>query len=189
MSLIRLSRALAAACLLASAVAGADGQRVQFLGHHSEVPASWVPEEVTSSMRLLQFAIPGEGEAGSGQFVLYYFGPGQGGSVEANVERWRSQFSRPDGAEVEAVVTPLEGSAMPATLVELEGSYARSVGMGQVGEVLPDRMLLAGVVETPQGNLHPQLHGPAELVKGQREAFIAFLRGITVDPKAKGTAH
>lgn len=181
MSHSRIARALFVALLLAGAAAGADGQRVQFLGHHSVVPASWVPQEVTSSMRLLQFEVPGQGESEAGQFVLYYFGPGQGGSVEANVERWRSQFSRPDGAEVEAVVTSLEGSAMPATLVELEGSYARSVGMGQVGDVLPDRMLLAGVVETPEGNLHPQLHGPAELVKGQREAFIAFMRGISPD--------
>jgi len=175
-------RALFAALLLTSAPAGAEGQRVEFLGHHSEVPAGWVPQPVVSRMRLLQFEVPGEAGVESGQFVLYYFGPGQGGSVEANVERWRSQFSRPDGAEVEAVIARLEGAILPATLVELEGSYARSVGMGQVGEVLPDRMLLAAVVETPQGNLHPQLHGPADLVRGQREAFIAFLRGIAAAP-------
>ena len=183
MSLSRSARALFVALSLTSAVVGAEGQRVQFLGHHSEVPADWVPQEVTSSMRLLQFEVPGQGESGAGQFVLYYFGPGQGGSVEANVERWRSQFSRPDGSEVEAVITRLEGASLPATLVELEGSYARSVGMGQVGDVLPDRMLLAGVVETPQGNLYPQLHGPAELIRGQRDAFIALLRGISADPK------
>jgi hypothetical protein len=72
-------------------------------------------------------------------------------------------------------------SQMPATLVELEGSYARGVGVGPSGEVQPDRMLLAAVVETPKGNLYPQLHGPAELVKSQRADFIAFLKGIATD--------
>jgi hypothetical protein len=163
-----------------AAVTAAEGQRVQFLGLHSQLPADWVPEEVASSMRVLQFGIPGGGEGEDVQFVAYYFGPNQGGSLDANVARWKSQFSKPDGGEVEPVITPLKG-AFPASLVELEGSYARGVGMGQAGEVLTDRMLLAAVVETPKGNLYPQIHGPAAAVKGLRDAFVAFVEGINPD--------
>jgi hypothetical protein len=163
--------------LLTVSLAWAAGQTVSFQGLTSEVPAEWASGQPSSTMRLLQFDIQvADGRSGA-QFVVYYFGPGQGGSLDANLERWVSQFSGPDGRPVEPVVTPLK-STMPATLVELRGSYARGVGMGPTGDALPDRMLLAAVVETPQGNLYPQLHGPAELVAAQREAFIGFIEGI-----------
>ncbi|MGE5152830.1 MAG: hypothetical protein ACM3ST_02340 [Bdellovibrio bacteriovorus] len=170
-------RLLAASLLLTAGLAWAAGQTVSFSGLTSEVPSEWVGTQPSSTMRLLQFDIPGAGGGEGAQFVVYYFGPGQGGSLDANLERWASQFRGPEGKPVEPVVTPLK-STMPATLVELRGSYARNVGMGQSGEALPDRMLLAALVETPDGNLYPQLHGPADLVTAQRPAFIAFIEGI-----------
>jgi hypothetical protein len=72
-------------------------------------------------------------------------------------------------------------SEMPATLVELSGDYARGAGMGPVGDALPDRMLLAAVVDTPQGRLFPQLHGPEATVSAQRDAFVAFIKGIRAE--------
>jgi hypothetical protein len=171
---------LAAFSLLVSTVAaGADEwQEVQFLGMKSKVPTDWVSEPVTSSMRVLQFAVSGGEGSDDVQFVVYYFGPKQGGSVEANLARWKSQFSRPDGKEVEPQVSTLEDARFPATLIELEGIYARGVGMGPQGEALPERMLLAAVLESPQGNIYPQLHGPASAVKGARAAFVAFIQAI-----------
>jgi hypothetical protein len=173
-----------AACsllLAASSTAAAEGQNVQFLGMHSQLPAAWVPEKPVSSMRVLQDKVPGAQDKEGAQFVVYYFGLGQGGSLEANVARWKSQFSRPGGGEVEPVVTKVEGSKMPATLVELRGSYARGMGMGQEGKVVPDQMLLAAVVETPKGNLYPQLHGPAEVVAKERQSLVRFIKAIELD--------
>jgi hypothetical protein len=171
---------LIAVLLLIPVIALAEPQRVELLGMASEVPSGWVASEPSSSMRLAQFQVPAAGGGDTGddaEMVVYYFGPGQGGSVEANVERWVSQFSRPDAEPVEPVITELEGE-LPATLVELRGSYARGVGIGPGGESLPDRMLLAAVVETPEGNLYPQLHGPAAVVASAREAFVAFVEGL-----------
>ncbi len=158
-----------------------DDQQVQLLGLTSKVPASWVPQQSASDMRLLQFQVPGAEGSDGAEFIVYYFGPNQGGSVEANVARWQSQFSKPDGGEVEPVISALEG-AQPATLVELEGSYARSIGMGQTVDAQAERMLLAAVVETVKGNLYPQLHGPADLVKAQRAGFVAFVEDLTAEP-------
>jgi hypothetical protein len=155
-----------------------EWQGVQFLGMKSKVPAEWVGQPVTSSMRVLQFAVPGGEGSEAVQFVVYYFGPKQGGSVAANLARWKSQFSSPDGGQVEPRVSTLEDSRLPATLVELEGTYARGVGMGPQGAALAERMLLAAVVESPDGNLYPQLHGPAPAVKNARSAFVAFVAGI-----------
>jgi len=175
-----LSLLLATTAAVTAAEGQPERQQVQFVGLHSQLPANWVAEDVASSMRVLQFRVPGSTEGNDANFVVYYFGPGQGGSLDANVARWKSQFSKPDGGEVEPITTPLKGD-FPATLVELEGSYARGMGMGQSGEVLPNRMLLAAVVESPKGNLYPQLHGSAAVVKGLRNAFVAFVEGIASD--------
>jgi hypothetical protein len=172
--------------LLTAAISGADEwQRVQFLGMKSKVPADWVSEPVTSSMRVLQFAVPGGKGSDAVQFVVYYFGPRRGGSVEANLARWKSQFSSPDAGEVEPRVSTLEHAKLPATLIELEGTYARGVGIGPQGAALPERMLVAAVVESPKGNLYPQLHGPATTVKDARAGFVAFVEAIEPEPPAE----
>ena len=173
---------LIAAPLLAMAAGSAGAETVYFIGLKGEVPEHWQAEQPGSNMRLLQYSVPEERGGEGAQFILYYFGFGQGGNLRDNLERWQSQFSNPDGTAVEPLVSEIEQAALPAVLVELRGSYARGVGMGPVGEALPDRMLLAGLVESPKGNLYPQLHGPAAFVSGQRDAFIAFIRSIAPDP-------
>ncbi|HSO82822.1 hypothetical protein [Thiocapsa sp.] len=180
MSIVLRSLLIAPVLLAGSATVSAD-QAVTFLTYQSSVPDAWVAETPKSEMRQLQFKIPAPpgGEGGDGaEFVVYFFGPGQGGTLDANIERWQSQFQGPDGAPVEPTVTQIGTETIPATLVELRGSYGRSVGMGPGDEVQADRMLLAGVVESPEGNLYPQMHGPAELVAAQREGFVAFVKGI-----------
>ena len=169
----------------------ADTQPVELLGMHSSVPADWQAQQPESNMRLAQFAVPAAdpGEGDGAEMVVYYFGPTQGGSVEANVERWQSQFTGPDGGSVEPEITELStrlGDDFAATLVSLRGSYARGVGMGPSGDALADRMLLAGIVETPEGNLYPQLHGPAALVAAQRPAFVGFIEGLIRAPASAG---
>lgn len=179
-----MSRPLARLLLLLVLAAGpclADGQSVTFLDITSSVPADWVANEPSSGMRLLQFTVPADDAGDAAQLVVYYFGPGQGGSLEANVARWSSQFSADDDP-VEPVITPLNGN-FPATLVELTGNYARGVGVGSASDALPNRTLLAGVVETPRGNLYPQLHGPAALVAKHRAAFVRFITKMRPVPR------
>lgn len=164
-------------------------QPVELLGLRSAVPAHWQAQPPQSDMRLAQFSVPGPGAeadtAGGAEMVVYYFGPTQGGTLEANVERWQSQFTGPDGGPVEPEITEL-GGHLEATLVSLRGNYARGVGMGPGDNALPERMLLAGIVETPQGKLYPQLHGPSALVAAERPAFVAFIEGMVPLAQAGG---
>ncbi len=164
-------------------------QPVELLGLRSAVPAHWQAQPPQSDMRLAQFSVGDPGAeadtAGGAEMVVYYFGPTQGGTLEANVERWQSQFTGPDGGPVEPEITELGGN-FEATLVSLRGSYARGVGMGPGDTALSDRMLLAGIVETPEGKLYPQLHGPADLVAAERPAFVAFIGGLAPVAQADG---
>src|SRR5690349_11175022 len=62
------------------------------------VPAGWIEEPRTSSMRVAQYKLPkAPADSEDASLVLYYFGQGQGGSAAANVERWVGQMKQADG--------------------------------------------------------------------------------------------
>ena len=151
---------------------------VEFLGLTAPLPEAWIEEQPSSSMRLAQFTIPGGENRGDAKLVLYYFGQGQGGSAEANIARWKSQFTTANGGAVNPSVETLAVSGMPVTLVEIRGDYARSVGMGAIATPEPDQILLATIAETPRGNVYIQLYGPAQAVAAQRAAYLHFIRNI-----------
>ena len=163
-----------ASALALGACAAPAEQPVSLLEYEAVAPSAWDVRPPENSMRLTEF------DAGDGaEVVVFYFGPGQGGSAEANVARWESQFAGPEGAPVSADVSTLDGAAFPTTVAELGGAYSRTVGMGMAsGDAEPDQALVAAVVETPQGNLFPQLFGPREAVAAERDAFLRFLRSI-----------
>src|SRR5216683_585226 len=63
-----------------------------------KVPDGWVVEHPTSSMRVAQYKLAkADGDSDDASLVLYYFGQGQGGSTEANIDRWINQMQQPDG--------------------------------------------------------------------------------------------
>lgn len=163
-----------ASVLLLLACAGPSESPLTLLEYRATAPAGWEARAPESSMRLAEF------DAGEGaDVVVFYFGPGQGGSAEANVQRWEAQFTGPDGGVVSAEVGTLEGVAFTTTVAELEGAYDRGLGMGVTpDEPEPDQALVAAVVETPQGSLFPQLFGPRHAVAAERAAFLEFVRSI-----------
>jgi len=169
---------LAASPPTASPPAKSGVVSVPLLDLTAPVPTSWVSQPPASSMRLAQFRVPDAGGFGDAEFVVFYFGPGQGGSVDANITRWESQFTAPNGKPVKAIVQHLTVSRMPVTTVELTGTYARGVGMGPAGAPTPDQTLLVAVLETPRGNLTLQLHGPHATVAANREALWILVQGI-----------
>jgi hypothetical protein len=117
-------------------------------------------------------------DGGMAEVVVYYFGKGQGGSIDANLERWHSQFSNPDGSPVQEKRTTLAG-AFPITVAEYRGTYARGVGTGSDADAArPNNMLIAVVAETPRGTLFFQCFGPIARVEAQREAYLQFAQGL-----------
>ncbi len=171
------ARWLAALALsFAAAAAAQDGRpRLEVLGYSGPVPASWQREQPSSSMRLAQFRLPGEPEA---HLVVYFFGAGQGGTVEMNVARWSAQFSGPGGAAVTPEVHVRRDADPRVTLVRLAGDYRRGVGAASGAASLPDHVLLAAIIETPRGTAFVQLYGPRATVQRHDEAFGAFLDGL-----------
>ncbi|HSD60271.1 MAG TPA: hypothetical protein VLC55_05395, partial [Burkholderiales bacterium] len=110
--------------------------------------------------------------------VVFYFGKGGGGTMEANVQRWESQFTTPDGKPVKAVQRKSKAGGMAVSWAELNGTYARGVGMGQESTAKPNQTLLAAVVETPQGNITFHLYGAKASVANARKAFEAMVGSL-----------
>lgn len=175
----RLLPALAAALVAAAPLAPAAAQQpATFLGYTTTVPTGWSSATPSSSMRLAQYVIPGAPGSVPVEVVVYFFGPGQGGDPAANMERWHSQFSNPDGSPVQEVVTH-ERTTFPITFVEYRGTYARGVGTGSsAADARPNHLLLAAIAETPKGSLFVQCFGPVAATEAQRAAFRAFVLGL-----------
>jgi hypothetical protein len=165
---------LAGVLLCASTVASAQAT-VTMLDYKTTVPAGWTPRTPSSSMRLAEYTIGGPGGA---EVVAYFFGQGQGGNVAANLERWRSQFSTPDGSPVPETMTRDTTGAFPVTFAEFRGTYARGTGAGDAANAKPGQILLAGIAETPRGTIFVQLFGPADKVAAEREALKRFVKGL-----------
>jgi hypothetical protein len=155
------------------------------LGQKSElkfkVPAGWVEEERTSSMRVAQYKLlkaPGDAEDAS--LVLYYFGPGQGGSTTANIERWVSQMKQDDGAGARAAKDEqLVANGLKVTTVDVSGTYVAETAPGSGSfHDKPAYRLRAAVVETPNGSYFVKLVGPEKTVTQWNDSFLSYVRSF-----------
>lgn len=144
-----------------------------------DVPKDWRGVRTTSSMRLAQWSY------GSGcEVVVFYFGDGQGGSVEANLDRWYGQFEQPDGGSTRerAKVTKSSSGALTVTRADVQGTYAAPVRPGAAERHnKPDYRMIAAVVEGPSGPWFIRFLGPAKEVSTGESSFDAFLSSLRLE--------
>ncbi len=147
-----------------------------------KVPAGWTKEQPTSSMRAAQFQLPRvAGDAEDGSLVIFYFGPGQGGSTQANLDRWVAQFEQPDGSSSKdkAKMNSMTVNGMNVTLLDLSGTFTAEMNPGAGDrQNKPQSRMLAAVVETPKGPYFVKLVGPLKTVDKWEPEFTAFLNSF-----------
>lgn len=156
----------------------AKSDKLVIQGFASPVPAAWTPSQPSSTMRVAQFSLPAAADAEVGEMAVFYFPTGQGGSHEANIERWTSQFTSADGKPVMPKISASKSGDIAVTLVELQGTYARGVGMGPAGDAKPDQTLLVALVEIPIGRITLQTYGPSKTIAAQRDNFVKLAKGF-----------
>src|SRR5580704_19580275 len=125
------------------------------------MPPTWTAE-AQRPMRLATYRVSPDAECG-----VYYFGAGQGGSVDANLDRWVGQFLQADGKPSKAAAKiakrTIHGSEV--TTVDVSGAYT---GMGgptaQGGAAMPGYRMLGAIVEGPQGSIFFKFTGPEKTV-------------------------
>ena len=142
------------------------------------VPAGWIEEERTSSMRVAQYRLPRvAGDTEDASVVLYYFGQGQGGSAAANIERWIGQIKQAEGSS--AKEEHLEVNGLKLTTVDVAGIYTAETAPGS-GTFYnkPSYRLRAAVVETPRGSYYVKLVGPEKTVIQWNDSFLSYLKSF-----------
>lgn len=150
-----------------------------FLEYRTTVPVGWVAATPSSTMRLAEYRVSATNGVIPVEIVVYFFGPGQGGSSQANLDRWKNQFSNPTGGDVAETVRRDTTGAFPLTIAEYSGTYARGTGAGSSPDAARrGHKLIAVVAETPRGTLFFQCFGPVAAVDAQRAAYLQFVRGL-----------
>jgi hypothetical protein len=151
-----------------------DGSQVEVAGLRFDLPGVFRSEPPASPMRLFQATVAGE--SGPAELVVFHVGAGQGGTVEANFERWLAQIERPPGVEPERGTIPAVG--LEAHWVGAAGILLPSgMGMGPTTPQ-PGSRLLGAVVEGGEGPWFFKLTGPDATVAAARPAFLDLLRSL-----------
>jgi hypothetical protein len=137
-----------------------------------DLPQAWQSQPPSSAMRLAQATVPGPG--GPADLAVFFFGPGGGGPVDANIDRWVGQV---EGA---AKPTPetFETNGYKVTWVDVKGTLKPSgMGMGP-STPISDARLYGAVVEGPGGPWFFKAQGPDSTLGPQRDAFVALLKSV-----------
>ena len=133
-------------------------------------PESWEWVPPTSPMRKAQLSVPGKAGGLPAEVTFFHFGAGQGGSVQANVDRWFKQFS--DGytdAKTE------EAGNTTITFVKAEGTFASGMPGGP-STPMKDYALRGAILESSSGDVYVKMTGPKEVVKGAAPALEKMVR-------------
>ena len=145
-------------------------------------PDAWTVEKPTSDMRVAQYKLPkADGDSEDALLVVYYFGQGQGGSAQANIDRWINQVHQPDGqpSKERAKTETLTVNGLQVNTVDVTGNYA--------GGMSPDSApannksiyrLRAAVIETPKGSYFVKLTGPEKTVSHWDQAYDDYIKSF-----------
>ncbi|HKI85865.1 MAG TPA: hypothetical protein VKA53_03880 [Thermoanaerobaculia bacterium] len=143
---------------------------------HYTLPADWKTEKPASSMRLAQASIPGKG--GEGQLAIFYFGPGQGGTVDANIKRWENEIKPAPGTTPKT--ESFQVGSLKVTWVDASGTLMPSqMGMGPKQPQSGYR-LFGAVVEGAGGPWFLKAIGPSATLEAQRQAWLDMLHNLSI---------
>ncbi len=157
---------LAAIFTLASAVRAEEG-KLEVAGLNFKFDAPWTEAPTSGMFRAGTLAAKMEGLDAPLEAVFYHFpGPGGGGGVQANIDRWLGQFaSKPDSKTEE-----IEAGGKKITLVTATGTYNDGPPMG-AKTPRENYTLLAAIVPTEDSNIFIKLAGPKEAIAKVSEGF------------------
>jgi hypothetical protein len=139
-------------------------------------PDGWKSSGATS-MRAATYPVPPvAGDREGAECAVYFFGAGQGGSIQANIDRWEGQFKAPGGKPAPAKVAKIVVHGLPATTVDVSGEYSGMAGPTATSPVLvTGYRLLGAIVEGPGGNIFIKFTGPAKTVAASQPKFQQLL--------------
>ncbi|MFZ4484618.1 MAG: hypothetical protein ACOYOL_11635 [Chthoniobacterales bacterium] len=175
---MRCARVLLLACWgVLAPVHAADAPAFEAGGFNFPVPPGWVSVQPASPMRKAELQVPGPegtGQAGQATITVFHFGPGQGGTVAQNVDRWFGQFGGDREATGAATASETIGT-VPVTFARARGTFASGMPGGPTTP-LEGQALLGAILESPNGDVYLKMTGPVPTVEKAEPAFVQMIR-------------
>ena len=161
------------------------GTVVEIEGFKSKVPASWKEVELTEQQRnfgrIAQFTVPKhKDEKYDGEMYIFFF-KGGGGDAKANIDRWKGQFTAPEGKKVESKVEEMKVGETPVTYVDVQGTYKykkQPFNPNEKEELRPDYRLIGVIFDSKAGPYYIRFVGPAKTVADNKKGFDGWLKGL-----------
>ncbi len=168
-------------------MAAATAPRVVDLGSITlRVPGSWQRQHVSTPFRRAQYALPkAPGDTAPASFIVFFFGPGQGGSAEANIQRWIGMVRQPNGKDSHAVAHrgQIQRPGLRISTLDVSGTYMESPNPF-TSQVIPrpHSRMLAAVVEVTKphsaGSYFFRLVGPARTLAAAKPGWDALVASV-----------
>jgi hypothetical protein len=135
-------------------------------------PAGWQRKRPSSSFVVAELALPhAEGDDDDARLTVST----AGGSVEANVDRWKTQF---DPLTEEKPLETIDVAGMSVTLVDLSGDFNDARGPFAPAVQRPGYRMIAAIVPI-EGQLHfIKATGPKKTMATHAEAIQEFIRSV-----------
>lgn len=154
-------------------------------GVEMTVPKAWkeTPKEELSTMRLAQFAIPAaEGAKSGAEAIVFNFGPSQGGSVMANIERWLQQVTPDEDTHPE--LFQHETNGLKVTEVYTRGTVLPSTMGSGPKEPQADSALYGIIVEGAEaGNVFLKITGDRITIDAAKPAIATLVDSVKLVAK------
>ena len=133
-------------------------------------PETWGWVVPASPMRKAQLSVPAVDGSGSADVTFFHFGAGQGGSVQANVDRWLKQFSN---SQTDAKTERVGNTTV--TFVKAVGTFSSGMPGGPTTP-LKDYALRGAILESPAGDVYVKMTGPQAVVTLAEPALEKMIR-------------
>jgi len=154
----------------ASAVNAADPTEFTVGSFVFARPETWGWVVPTSPMRKAQLTVPAGNGSAPAEVTFFHFGAGQGGSVQANVDRWVKQFSN----GYTDVKTERVGNTT-VTFVKAFGTFSSGMPGGPTTP-LKEYALRGAILESPAGDVYVKMTGPQAVVKLAEPSIEKMIR-------------
>jgi hypothetical protein len=150
-----------------------------------DLPEGWTSKAPSSKMRVAEMALPRvDNDPEDASLVITYFG-GQGGSVQANFDRWLTQMAQPDGRASKdlAKTSVLKTNDLTITIMDLPGTFVAETAPGSAEHHnKPGFHLRAAVIESSKGGpFFVRLVGPAKTIAKWEASVQSFFKSLRVE--------
>jgi hypothetical protein len=132
-------------------------------------PAGWRRKAASSGFVLAEYELPrAEGDEADGRLTV----SSAGGDLEANIDRWRTQFGGKPAKETQEKLT-VEG--LEITLVDFSGDFNEQRGMMMGPSVLrKNYRMLAAIIPLGEMSFFVKAYGPQATMEAQAARFREF---------------